>query len=130
MPGQRFGNYLLLKKIAAGGMAELYKAVKNGEQGFQKQLAIKKILPHLASDQDFIGMFVDEAKLAALLDHQNIVQIYDLGRIEDSYCIVMEYVRGKDLKAGIARGGKLGLPLRVEHACLITASVLSGLSYA
>lgn len=127
---QRFGNYILLKKIATGGMAELYKAKKSGEQGFEKLLAIKLILPNLSTNEDFITMFIDEAKVAALLNHQNIVQIYDLGKIEDSYCIVMEYVRGKDLKSVISHGLKSRKRLGVEHACHITSSVLAGLSYA
>lgn len=127
---KRFGNYFLIKKIAAGGMAELYKAKKSGEKGFEKLLAIKMILPHLAASDEFISMFIDEAKVAALLDHQNIVQIYDLGKIEDSYCIVMEYVRGKDLRTVLSRGRKYGRPLSVEHACLIAAGTLAGLSYA
>jgi len=127
---KRFGNYFLIKKIAAGGMAELYKARKPGEKGFEKLLAIKMILPHLAASDDFISMFIDEAKVAALLNHQNIVQIYDLGRIEESYCIVMEYVRGKDLRTVLSRGAKAGRRLRVEHACLVTANALAGLAYA
>lgn len=127
---KRFGNYFLIKKIAAGGMAELYKARKSGEKGFEKLLAIKMILPHLAASDEFISMFIDEAKVAALLDHQNIVQIYDLGKIEDSYCIVMEYVRGKDLRTVLSRGRKSGRKLSIEHACLIAASTLAGLSYA
>ena len=127
---QRFGNYFLLKKIATGGMAELYKAKKSGEQGFEKLLAIKLILPHHATNEDFITMFIDEAKVAALLNHQNIVQIYDLGKIEDSYCIVMEYVRGKDLKSVISRGLKTLKRLSIEHACYITSALLGGLSYA
>ncbi len=120
---QRFGNYFLLKKIATGGMAELYKAKKSGEEGFEKLLAIKLILPNLSTKEDFITMFIDEAKVAALLNHQNIVQIYDLGKIEDSYCIVMEYVRGKDLKNVISRGLKTRKRLSVEHACYITSSL-------
>ncbi len=127
---KRFGNYFLLKKIATGGMAELYKAKKSGEKGFEKLLAIKMILPHLAASDEFISMFIDEAKVAALLNHQNIVQIYDLGRIEDSYCIVMEYVRGKDLRSVISRAIKSKTPIKMEHACLITANTLAGLSYA
>ena len=127
---QRFGNYFLLKKIATGGMAELYKAKKSGAEGFEKLLAIKLILPHLSGNEEFISMFIDEAKVAALLNHQNIVQIYDLGRIENSYCIVMEYVRGKDLRTVLHRGMKTKSPLPVEHACLVTAQALEGLSYA
>jgi len=127
---RRFGDYYLLKKIAAGGMAELYKAKKSGEKGFEKMLAIKMILPHLSTNDDFISMFIDEAKVAALLSHQNIVQIFDLGKIEKSYCIVMEYVRGRDLRSVIRRATKKKTPLSPEHACLITSSVLAGLGYA
>jgi len=127
---ERFGSYVLLKKIATGGMAELYKAKKSGEKGFEKLLAIKMILPHFAENDEFISMFIDEAKVAANLNHQNIVQIYDLGKIEDSYCIVMEYVRGKDLKNVLSRGVRAKRPVSPEHACLITCAALEGLSYA
>ena len=72
----RFGKYLLLEKLAVGGMAQLYKAKITGVQGFEKLIAIKTILPHLASEKELITSFIDEAKLAALLHHQNIFQIY------------------------------------------------------
>jgi len=127
---RRFGSYYLLKKIATGGMAELYKARKSGEKGFEKLLAIKTILPHLASNEEFASMFIDEAKVASVLEHQNIVQIYDLGRIEDTYCIVMEYVRGRDLKHVLYRAKKANKPLSLDHVCTIASSILSGLSYA
>ena len=77
----RFGQYEILERIASGGMAELYKAKRTGVEGFQKIVAIKKILPHLADDEEFITMFADEAKLAAQLNHPNIIHIYDLGKI-------------------------------------------------
>jgi serine/threonine protein kinase len=94
-----FGKYLLLDKLATGGMAELYRAKLTGEKGFEKLVAIKKILPHLNQEQDLIAAFIDEAKLAALLQHQNIVQIYDFGSIEETYFLAMEYLFGKDLRA-------------------------------
>ena len=81
-PGERFGQYVLLERIAIGGMAEVWKARMRGVEGFQKIVAIKKILPHLSDNADFVGMFIDEAKLAAQLNHPNIVHIYDLGKIE------------------------------------------------
>ncbi len=90
--GIRFGQYVLLDKIATGGMAEVWKARMRGGEGFQKIVAIKRILPHLADNRDFINMFIDEAKLAAQLNHHNVFHIYDLGKIEDSYFIAMEYV--------------------------------------
>ncbi|MEJ2368265.1 MAG: TonB family protein [Acidobacteriota bacterium] len=97
--GTPYGNYLLTERVAVGGMAELFKARQKGLEGFQRIVAIKRILPHLASNSDFVTMFIDEAKLAAQLNHPNIVHIYDLGRLEDSYFIAMEYVDGKDLRA-------------------------------
>lgn len=127
---QQFGSYVFLKKFAVGGMAELYKAKKSGEKGFEKLFAVKKILSHLAMNDDFIGMLIDEAKVAALLDHPNIVRIYDLGKVEDSYCIVMEYVRGRDLRKVLNRSAKLNMPIPTAEACLIAASVLAGLSAA
>ena len=80
-------------------MAELFKAKRKGVEGFEKILAIKKILPHMSDNEEFITMFIDEAKLAAQLSHHNICQIFDLGKIENSYYIAMEYVHGKDLRA-------------------------------
>ncbi len=80
-PGERFGQYTLLETIAVGGMAEVWKARMRGVEGFQKTVAIKRILPHMADNAEFVGMFIDEAKLAAQLTHPNIVHIYDLGKI-------------------------------------------------
>ncbi|MCI0417492.1 response regulator, partial [bacterium] len=97
--GINFGQYLLLSKIATGGMAELFKAKRKGVEGFEKILAIKRILPHMSDNEEFITMFIDEAKLAARLTHHNVCQIFDLGKIDNSYYIAMEYVHGKDLRA-------------------------------
>jgi len=94
----QFGKYILLDRIAAGGMAELYRAKITGAKGFEKLIAIKKILPHLTTEDDLINAFIDEAKLAAFLQHQNIVQIYDFGSMEGDYFIAMEYLFGKDLR--------------------------------
>jgi CheY-like chemotaxis protein len=102
--GTKFGQYVLIEKIATGGMAEVWKARMRGVEGFQKIVAIKKILPHLSDNQDFIEMFIDEAKLAAQLNHNNIIHIYDLGKIQSSYYIAMEYIDGFDLKAILRRG--------------------------
>jgi hypothetical protein len=95
---EEYGNYFLLEKIAVGGMAELFKAQQRGVQGFQKIVAIKRILPHFSDNEDFVTMFIDEAKLAAQLTHPNIVQIFDLGKAGSSYYIAMEYVNGRDLR--------------------------------
>ena len=92
-----FGKYLLLERITVGGMAEVFKAKAFGVEGFEKILAIKRILPSMAEDADFIEMFIDEAKIAGQLNHANICQIFELGRVDDSHFIAMEYVWGKDL---------------------------------
>ncbi len=128
--GIPFGNYLLMERIAIGGMAELFKAKQNGLEGFARILAIKRILPHLAANQDFVTMFIDEAKLAAQLSHPNIGHIYDLGKLEDSYFIAMEYVDGKDLRSILREidAKEARMPFRV--AAYVAQKLCSALSYA
>jgi len=128
--GVKFGQYVLVEKIATGGMAEVWKARMRGVEGFQKIVAIKKILPHLSDNQDFIEMFVDEAKLAAQLNHNNIIHIYDLGKIQTSYYIAMEYIDGFDLKTILRRGEERGHPMQVELALFIASKVAAALDYA
>jgi TonB family protein len=128
--GVKFGQYVLTEKIATGGMAEVWKARMRGVEGFQKIVAIKKILPHLSDNQDFIEMFVDEAKLAAQLNHNNIIHIYDLGKIQSSYYIAMEYIDGYDLKTILRRGEERGNPMTVELALFIASKLSSALDYA
>lgn len=128
--GVKFGQYVLVEKIATGGMAEVWKARMRGVEGFQKIVAIKKILPHLSDNQEFIEMFVDEAKLAAQLNHNNIIHIYDLGKIQNSYYIAMEYIDGFDLKTILRRGEERGHPMNVELALFIASKVASALDYA
>lgn len=111
-------------------MAELFMAKQTGLKGFEKMMAIKRILPNLTEDAEFISMFINEAKLAALLTHQNIVQIFDLGHVENSYFIAMEYVMGKDLRTILQRAKSLHLPISVGHALLIITKVCAGLDYA
>ncbi|MBI5042841.1 MAG: serine/threonine protein kinase [Nitrospirae bacterium] len=125
-----FGKYYLTEKIATGGMAELYRAKRVGVAGFEKLLVIKKILPHLSLHEEFVSMFINEAKIAAQLTHTNIVQIFDLGKIEDSYYIAMEYVWGKDLKAVLKKGKEKKLPVSMEHALQIISKACSALDYA
>jgi serine/threonine protein kinase len=91
------GKYEIIRKLAVGGMAELYLARQPGPEGFSKRVVIKRLLPGLTDDQTLITMFLDEARLAARLSHANIVQIYDLGSESGSYFIAMEYVRGRNL---------------------------------
>jgi TonB family protein len=127
----RFGQYELLEKIASGGMAELFRARRTGVEGFQKIVAIKKILPHISDNDEFITMFADEAKLAAELNHPNIVHIYDLGKIQaGGYFIAMEYVQGTDLRSILAAGRQVSLPLPVPLAVYVASKVASALDYA
>ena len=92
--GIRFGQYVLLRRIARGGMAEVFLAQQRGLEGFDRRVAVKRILPHLADSPDFVKMFLGEAKLAAQLAHPNIVHIYDFGKVEHDYFIAMEFVDG------------------------------------
>jgi TonB family protein len=127
----RFGQYEIIEKIASGGMAELYKAKRTGVEGFQKIVAIKKILPHIADDEEFVTMFADEAKLAAQLNHPNIIHIYDLGKIQaGGYFIAMEHVDGRDLRSIEQSARDLSLPLPVPLAIYVASKVASALDYA
>jgi len=129
-PGERFGQYTLLEKIAAGGMAEVWKARMRGVEGFQKTVAIKKILGHMTGNSEFVSMFIDEAKLAAQLSHPNIVHIYDLGKIGRDYYIAMEFVDGKDLRSLMNAGRRKGIRLPLPLALFIAARLASALDYA
>ena len=92
--GIRFGQYVLLRRIARGGMAEVFLAQQKGLEGFDRRVAVKRILPHLADAPDFVKMFLGEAKLAAQLTHPNVVHIYDFGKVDTDYFIAMEFVDG------------------------------------
>ena len=106
--GRRFGKYVLLDRLAVGGMAEIFLARQEGLEGFEKTVVIKRIRPHLSKQKSFVHMFLDEARLAAQLNHPNIVQIYDLGQLDDSYFIAMEYVFGRDMAPDHPQGGADG----------------------
>jgi len=125
-----FGKYLLLERIGAGGMAEVFKGIVGGPQGFQRSLVIKRMLPHLSQDAAFVQMFIDEAKLSGLLSHPNLVQIFEFGKAEDSYFIAMEYVHGRtlsDVKTKLVENNRqLSIPACVE----IVRQISVGLHYA
>lgn len=127
---EQFGKYLLLDKIGAGGMAEVYTGKMTGDEGFEKLLVIKKILPHLTDEEDLLKSFIDEAKLAALLQHENIIHIYDFGKIDDSYFIAMEHLFGKDLKQVIKRSMETGTKIDLENVLYIISRICDGLDYA
>ncbi|HEX7503550.1 MAG TPA: protein kinase, partial [Acidobacteriota bacterium] len=124
------GDYVLLGLIARGGMAEIYKAKKKGVKGFEKVIAIKKILSGYGEDDKYIEMLVDEAKIAAELSHPNIVQIYDLGRKDNYYFIAMEYVLGKDLREIQTRLRERDQWFPEEIALYLTIKILEALNYA
>jgi serine/threonine protein kinase len=126
----RFGPYELIDRMAIGGMAEVFKAKKAGVEGFQKVVALKRILPHLSDNKEFLDMFVDEAKMVAGLNHPNIVQTLDLGRIEDSYYIEMEYVHGRDLRTIMKRAREKGLRMPLDLSLRVVSQVCAALEYA
>ncbi len=130
MKPQAFGRYLLLDKVASGGMAEVWRAKLIGEAGFERIVAIKKILPHVCEDQDFITMFTDEAKITVQLQHSNIGQVYEFSKHDGIFYIGMEYISGKDLKTiwSYCRSRKQVLPL--DMACLVVQKMADGLDYA
>jgi len=125
-----FGRYVLLRRIAVGGMAEIYRAIAYGSEGFRKPVAIKRLLPFLSENAEYVEMFIREARLAAMLNHANIVQLYDFGRIEGLLYISMEYVHGKDLAELIDRVREESYTVPAELACHLLIQVLEGLRYA
>ncbi|MEW5852742.1 MAG: serine/threonine-protein kinase [Myxococcota bacterium] len=127
---ERFGRYILLERIAAGGMAEVFRAASIGTAGFSKPLAIKRILPHLAEQQSFITMMVDEAKIAATLNHPNILQVLDLGNHDGIYFLAMEFVAGQSLNNLVVAAVRAGIRLPPEFCCYAVAQALHGLGYA
>lgn len=127
--GVRIGKYKLVRKLAVGGMAELFLARATAMHGFEKLVVLKRILPQYAESEDFVRMFLTEAKLAAALHHPNIAQVYDIGE-HGGVFFTMEYVRGRDLRQLLRACHRQRHPLHLEHALHICSSVASGLHYA
>jgi serine/threonine-protein kinase len=127
---EKFGRYLLLDRIATGGMAELFRAVIHGVEGFQRTFIVKRILADKASSPDFIRMFCDEARICALLHHPNVTQVYDFGHVAGTYFLAMEYLPGKDLAslARALRAAKASVPPGL--AAYIAREAALGLHYA
>ncbi len=123
-------RYRVVEKLEAGGMAEVYRAESEGLQGFRKQVAIKRVLPHLSEKKKFISMFLDEARLSAQLSHSNCVQVFDIGVGDAAYFIVMEYVDGGNLKSIAESLKKQGKIFPVQIAVFIAIEICKGLSYA
>jgi eukaryotic-like serine/threonine-protein kinase len=140
-----FGRYRLLERLGQGGMAEVFKAKSYGVEGFEKVLVIKRILPDLARSQEFVDMFIHEAKLAVRLSHANIVQVFDLGiapgteifdgsetprHNNDAYYMAMEYVHGFDLATLISRCRRQQVTLPIDMCVYIASEVAKGLDHA
>ncbi len=130
MNTQIFGPYQLLKKLATGGMAEVWLARERGIEGFQRLLVVKRILPHLADDPEFVQMFLNEAKIAARFTHPNIAQIYNLGETNGTYFIAMEFVHGEDLGRAMRKAWSTGQWIARPLSIRIIASACEGLNYA
>ncbi len=130
LAGSQIGRYVVKRKLAEGGMAEIYLCTAVGPEGFEKEVAIKVIRSFLASDEGFMKMFVDEARLASRLNHANVVQIFDFAKHDDSYFIAMEYVRGVSLWDLRRRCRELGVPFPAILAAEIAVQVARGLHYA
>ncbi len=129
MVEEHLGRYRLLRRIAAGGMGEIFLAALDGPGGFSKPVVLKRILSHLAMDDRFVELFLNEARLAAKLSHPNVVQIFELGHEDDTYFIVMEHIDGLDLMALATRAfASGGVPAGM--AALICGQALKGLDYA
>ena len=124
------GRYQLLSRLAIGGMAEVYLARQGELSGFKTLVVVKKVLPHLAEKPDFIAMFLDEARIASLLDHPNVVRITEVGRTDNEYFLAMELVQGKPLSAILQQSEKAKTPIPHNLGALIVANAAAGLHHA
>jgi len=128
--GDRFGEYVIIKPLAAGGMARVYLARKKGMAGFTRPVAMKVILPQHSAHKDFIEMFLDEARLVVCLNHANIAQVIELGEVNGQYFIAMEFAHGQDLQQISKKTRKFGRLLPLPYAAKIVSQVAEGLYYA
>jgi serine/threonine protein kinase len=127
---QSFGKYFLIDKIATGGMAEIFKAKTFSHGGFENLLVIKRILPHIGENQEFVSMFVDEARVSVALQHPNIVRVFDFGKILENYFIAMECVDGKDVRNILRKLARKKEWLPPRYAAFVAHEVCKGLHYA
>jgi eukaryotic-like serine/threonine-protein kinase len=125
-----YGPFEVLERLGTGGMATVHRAIERGIEGFERVVALKRLLLHLAEDEDFVRAFVREAKLASLLQHGNIVKLFELGRVGSSYFISMEYIPGRDLRVILRQSRRVCGPPPVEIALAILAELLDALDCA
>jgi serine/threonine protein kinase len=127
---EEFGPYLVYERLGVGGMATVHRALERGIEGFERIVALKRLLPHLAEDASFIKAFVREAKLASLLAHGNIVQILELGRVGTSYFISMEYIDGRDVRRILRHARKVSGPPPINVTMALMLQLCDALDYA
>ena len=128
---RRFGKYTLLRRMATGGMAEIFLALQRSVAGFEKLIVIKRILPAMNQDKGFIDMLLHEARVAATLSHPNIVQTIDVGQVDGTYYIALEHIHGEDLRSVVRQMKKKGVSeFPLEHAIAVVLGMCAGLSYA
>ncbi len=126
--GETLGRYEIIQKLAVGGMAEIYLGRVRGTAGFDKLVAIKRVLPHMATEQ-FVEMFLAEARLAATLHHPNIGDVFDVGVVNGSYFFAMEFIHGQDLRSVRLESAALGQKVPLEIALAIVSGIASALHY-
>ena len=126
----KIGKYELIRQLATGGMAEVFLAKTGGALGFEKMVVVKRIRPHLLSDPQFLQMFLNEAKIAAQLNHPNIAQVFDFGEAEGAYYLAMEYIDGPNLRALSTQAHKAGQPIPFPLCAKIISYACEGLAYA
>jgi serine/threonine-protein kinase len=128
--GARLGRYVMLKHLASGGMADVMLGRSDGIEGFERHVVLKRIRPELARDQRFIRMFLDEARVAATLHHQHIVQVHDIGESAGEYFIAMEYVHGEDVRKILSSAARQRTHVPLGYAIAIVSAAAAGLHYA
>ena len=127
---QVFGRYLLLRRLSRGGMGEIFLAKLGEIQGFEKLVIIKKVLPNLAANGEFIKRFIDEAQVAIKLNHANIAPVFEVGRVDGEYFLAMPYIEGRDLRRTMARLRESAARLPQDIALYIVRELAAGLAYA
>jgi serine/threonine protein kinase len=130
VPGSTLGSYELLRRLASGGMAELYLARSRGIEGFEKVVVLKRILPQYAQNRDFVSMFLDEARLSATLQHPNIAQVHDIGQWHGSYFFTMEYIHGQDIRGVLQAAARRHQRIPLAQALTMIAGASAGLHAA
>ena len=127
---QVFGRYLLLRRLSRGGMGEIFLGRVGEIQGFEKPVIIKKVLPNLAADEEFVKRFIDEAQVAIKLNHANIASVYEVGKVDGEYFLAIEYVEGRDLRRLLTRCRQYDRRVPQQLALLMARELANGLGYA